>query len=504
MGMLNDQKQSGYLLVALQLAPAVLLCSWLLYQRVLSPFAKVPGPYWASLSRVWLTYHSYIGDLHIVMMRLHEVHGKVVRIAPSEVSISDLTSIKTIYGAGSKFRKSDWYSVWQGRRKFDLFPERDDRIHSAQRRLVSRPYAMTSLKELEPYVDSTIHVFLEKLGGMLDRTVDLGTWVQLYAFDVIGEVTFSKRFGFMDVESDDGSIKQIEIALRSAAWIGQVPWLYWLHDYLSPVIGSWLGIASRHGTLRKFAAREVAARQDRGSDHQDILTKLLAVHKEKPEQFDSSDLVSMATSNIFAGTDTTAISIRAIIYHLLKNPEAKRRLIGEVDEHWKQGKLSDPITVAESENMPYLQATMYEALRVHPAVGMTLPRVVPQGGYEIDGFHMPAGSVVGVNPWVIHRSKEVYGQDVYSFRPERWLKEDNGDMHRFFFAFGSGARTCIGRNISWMEMSKLIPTLFLHFELELTDPEAVLEEKCYWFVFQRGLNVRLRRRQLPAMEEVKV
>ncbi|KAK2770579.1 cytochrome P450 oxidoreductase [Colletotrichum kahawae] len=408
-------------------------------------------------------------------------------------------------GAGSKFRKSDWYSVWQGRRKFDLFPERDDAIHAAQRRLVSRPYAMSTLKELEPYVDSAIHVLFDKLNEMVGQTVDMGNWVQLYAFDVIGEVTFSKRFGFMDVGSDDGSFKQIENALQSAAWIGQVPWLYWLHNYLSPVIGTWLGIASRHGSLRKFAAREMAARQDRGSDHQDILGKLLAVHHDKPDQFDNSDLVSMATSNIFAGSDTTAISIRAIIYYMLKYPEAKRKL----------GKLSDPITVAESENMPYLQAAMYEALRLHPAVGMTLPRVVPKGGYEIDGRFMPAGTVVGVNPWVVHRNTTVYGQDVHSFRPERWLKEDNGDLHRFFFAFGSGARMCIGR-IGWrwqrqdpppklfrvthlvLTIWQLIPTLLLHFDIELVDPNALLEEKCHWFVSQKGLNVRLRKRPSPS------
>ncbi|KAK1470280.1 hypothetical protein CTAM01_16849 [Colletotrichum tamarilloi] len=61
--------------------------------------------------------------------------------------------------------------------------------------------------------------------------------------------------------------------------------------------------------------------------------------------------------------------------------------------------------------------------------GMTLPRVVPQGGYDIGGDHMPAGFVVGFSPWVVHRSKEEYGQDVYAFRPERWSKGDNDDMH---------------------------------------------------------------------------
>ena len=53
---------------------------------------------------------------------------------------------------------------------------------------------------------------------------------------------------------------------------------------------------------------------------------------------------------------------------------------------------------------------------------------------------------------------------------------------------------CIGRNISWMEMSKLIPTLFMHYNLELADPDAALSEKCWWFVVQRGLNVRLSKR----------
>jgi len=91
-------------------------------------------------------------------------------------------------------------------------------------------------------------------------------------------------------------------------------------------------------------------------------------------------------------------------------------------------------------------------IKQHPAVGMSLPREVPIGGARIAGQYLPAGSVVGANPWVIHRNKEVYGDDVEAFRPERWMVEDNGDMHRFFFAFGSGARMCLGRNISWMEM----------------------------------------------------
>jgi len=71
----------------------------------------------------------------------------------------------------------------------------------------------------------------------------------------------------------------------------------------------------------------------------------------------------MATSNIFAGSDTTAISTRAIIYYLLKNPIAKQKLVDEVDDRKRQGRLSDPVKLAEADSMPYLQAVMYEALR---------------------------------------------------------------------------------------------------------------------------------------------
>jgi cytochrome P450 len=102
----------------------------------------------------------------------------------------------------------------------------------------------------------------------------------------------------------------------------------------------------------------------------------------------------MATSNIFAGSDTTAISTRAIIYYLLKNPATLDRLREEIDEKKRQGALSDLVKLKEADGMPYLQAVMYEALRLHPAVGMSLPRVVPEGGCEIGGTFLPAGVIL--------------------------------------------------------------------------------------------------------------
>ena len=209
--------------------------------------------------------------------------------------------------------------------------------------------------------------------------------------DVIGEVTFSKRFGFMDAQKDDGTFQQIRDALRSGSWIGQVPLLFWIHDYLMPIVGNYLGINVRHGRMRDFTVQEIQNRKSRGSDRPDILGKLFEVQKEKPSEMSDTNVISMAASNIFAGSDTTAISLRAILYYLLKNPEYKRRLLEEIDLTQKNNGMSDRVTMDQASQMKYLQAVMYEALRCHPAVGMNLPRVTPPGGIEIDGLFIPEG-----------------------------------------------------------------------------------------------------------------
>ena len=198
----------------------------------------------------------------------------------------------------------------------------------------------------------------------------------------------------MDAGKDDGTFAQIEGALRSAAWVGQIPAFYWLCDFLSPILEGLeggLGIQARHGLLRAFAAKEFENRKVRGSDHKDILDKLSDVQKEKPNEMNDTSILSMATSNVFAGSDTTAISTKSVIYNLLKNPKYRARLIEEIDTHGKDGKSSEPITLEQTKNMPFLQACLYEGLRCHPAVGMSLPRITPPGGIKIDGRYIPQG-----------------------------------------------------------------------------------------------------------------
>ena len=67
-----------------------------------------------------------------------------------------------------------------------------------------------------------------------------------------------------------------------------------LDDYLSPILGHHAACQARHGKVRSFTVKEITARQDRGSDHNDVLGKLLAIHQEKPDQFDQAAVTSVS------------------------------------------------------------------------------------------------------------------------------------------------------------------------------------------------------------------
>ncbi|KAH7042229.1 cytochrome P450 [Macrophomina phaseolina] len=478
------------------------------YHCFLSPLAKYPGPFWASVTDLWSVWLQFQPDYHRRLIQLHDRYGPVVRLKPNRLSIASPEAFKTIYGAGNNFPKSDFYSPFAGKRPFDLLAQQDERIHGQQRRLVAGAYTLETMKSLEPYVNTTIQILLDKLQevGANGHPIDLAYLIQLFAFDIIGEVSFARRFGYTDAFSDFGTFAQINAALASAVRVGEVPWFYRLHQRLVPYMGNHLALAARNGSLHDFTLRAMASRkdsaasesEDNGDNHGDILSKLLAARREKPK-LSELDISFALTSNVTAGSDTTSISLCATVYHLLTTPPALARLLRELRERVEAGEIQPEGIVAQkvAERWPYLQAVIYEGLRLHPAVGVLLSRIVPPQGLSFEGNYVPGGTEVGTSAWVIHRDESIFGSDTDKFRPERWLDEENKHkMHRFFFAFGGGSRTCIGRNIAMLEINKVLPTLFLHFDFQFVDSNKHPEEKYANLVSFKPFYVVARKRSI--------
>lgn len=204
----------------------------------------------------------------------------------------------------------------------------------------------------------------------------------------------------------------------------------------------------------------------------DLLSMFLKAKEDRPGFFDDGRVLTMAVSMAFAGSETTAISLAAVFYYLLKNPTCYQKLMHELDTAVGNETVEDRsnhlVTWAESQQLPYLDACIKEAFRLHPAAGLPLERIVPAQGIDICGEHIAGGTIVGCNAWVIHRRPEVFGDDIDAYRPERWIeagKEKRKEMEATMFHFGMGARTCIGKNISLMEIYKLVPSFLRRFEV---------------------------------------
>jgi cytochrome P450 len=158
-----------------------------------------------------------------------------------------------------------------------------------------------------------------------------------------------------------------------------------------------------------------------------FMTKMIRSQRQNPEKVSDYHLVMLARSNLGAGFDTTAISLSSVVYHLIKTPRAVQKLRDEFAGARKAGELSERVTFHESQDLPYFQAVMKEALRMHSATGLPLWRVVPEGGVELDGVHFPEGTVLGINSWVSHYDKDVFTNPT-EFCPERWIDQDEAKL----------------------------------------------------------------------------
>jgi cytochrome P450 len=143
----------------------------------------------------------------------------------------------------------------------------------------------------------------------------------------------------------------------------------------------------------------------------------------------------------------------------------------------------------EIQKLTYLDACIKEAFRMHPPPGFDMERVVPEGGATIAGEYVPGGTIVSCNAWVLHRNKNIFGEDVETFRPERWLEseEQSKAMNSIMFHFGAGAHTCVGKNIAILEMYKLIPAVLMTYDVSdmpifLASATRMIQGERFWLM----------------------
>lgn len=489
---------------------------------------KVPGPLVAKFTDLWRLLVVWQRDSHDTYLALHKRYGDLVRIGPNCISISRPDMIPTVYGIQKGYVKSDFYAVWQniinGKRSPSLVFTTDEQQHAMLRRPVAGAFALSTLVEFEPLIDSTTAVFFTKLDELFTSTgkvCDLGTWLQWFAFDVIGELTFSKRLGFLERAEDvEGITKSVAANFDRCSVLGQMPWLD-LVTYKNPIylrffakpVGSPIVTFGQRRLQERMQGRDDERKEIDIPDpalrekvlngtipsKPDFLSRFLTLHEEKPDVVTDRQILVYLFANVNAGSDTIGSTLRAVFYYLLKNRNTLDKLLDELSIAQKNSTLTVPLpSWTECQALPYLNAVIKEALRLNPALALPFERIVPAGGLKTDSETiLPEGTIVGINPWVLHRDRRIFGEDAEAWNPQRWLDADEAKvkyMDHHILSFGAGKRACLGRNIATLELLKVVPALLLRYEMELARPEREWKVVNSWAVRQEGLDVVITRR----------
>ncbi|KAF2218922.1 cytochrome P450 [Elsinoe ampelina] len=495
------------------LAFAVTVTIALLWTTFLSPLRHIPGPIFARYTNLWRLYHTWRGRPDIIHNELHEQYGSAVRIGPNCVSLSDPALIRTVFCTWKKdnmFTKSNFYSVadfpMDGKYYPTTFSVRDEQLHTAMTRQANKLYTIPALVKFEPLMDSAIELFIQRLREEFVRPqkpCPIHEWLHFLAWDMIAEITFSRKFGFLEQGEDVQNL--IRMGEESTNYLAVVGQMHWLDRLLSknPIIS--IGPPSSADSAA-FAASQLQARRS-GKDRHDIgrpdfLDEFLKLQEEDSTVTDAAVMAWML-SNVIAGSDTTAIELQSIVFFLSKNHGARRKLQDELDSadlgpipQWK-----------DVSKLPYLDAVVSEAMRCHPVVGILWERVVPQKGMTLsDGRFIPGGTIVGLNPRVVHRDREAFGDDVDEFRPERWLQDHDRSepldayeararkMRDASMPFGWGKRGCSGRNVATIEMRKVAAALYSNFDVQLINTKKTFDRTAKFFFFHKDMDVIINER----------
>lgn len=241
---LNDEQGRSRESIASQIVGLLLVAilSVSFWRRYLSPLRDIPGPFAASFTRLWHMRRILKGDQNLELIRLHEKYGHFVRIAPNEVSVSHPDALKAILL--TPLRKGDWYKIvhFPDRRFRNPMGETDPATKNELSRHLAAGYLLTNLLQAEPAVDDTVELLL----GWLDKhagdhkPIDLDRFFTYTTFDVVGEVIFSKSFGFLREGRDIGGA--IANSLAQNIYVAVGGYVQWFHLLLSNPLVTWLDV----------------------------------------------------------------------------------------------------------------------------------------------------------------------------------------------------------------------------------------------------------------------
>ncbi|XP_065855055.1 cytochrome P450 76A1-like [Euphorbia lathyris] len=225
-----------------------------------------------------------------------------------------------------------------------------------------------------------------------------------------------------------------------------------------------LGIALMFVKERIEEKKKKKMIENRSKDFLDVLIEFQGNGKDEPHQISKHNMKCFILEMHAAVTENVSSTVEWAMTELLRNPEAMRKAKAELSSI-----IGPNMKVEENDinNLPYLQSTIKETLRLHPPVPLLLPRKTRQDT-QFMGYGIPKNAQVFVNVWAIGRDPQFW-DDPLSFKPERFMNSNIAfkGQHFEFLPFGSGRRVCVGLALAHRVLNLILGSLIHEFDWKL-------------------------------------
>uniref|UniRef100_A0A803LZS7 Coumarate 3-hydroxylase n=1 Tax=Chenopodium quinoa TaxID=63459 RepID=A0A803LZS7_CHEQI len=175
-------------------------------------------------------------------------------------------------------------------------------------------------------------------------------------------------------------------------------------------------------------------------------------------------IIGLLWDMIIAGKDTVAIVVEWAMAELVRNPRVLQKAQYELNNVIGQERI---MTEEDFPRLPYLQAIVKEALRLHPPTPLLLPHRA-QTHVKVSGYDVPKGTIVFVNVWALGRDPSIWPNPL-EFWPERFFENDiDIKGHDFrMLPFGAGRRVCPGAQLGLNLVTLMLGHLLHHFDWDI-------------------------------------
>ena len=244
--------------------------------------------------------------------------------------------------------------------------------------------------------------------------------------------------------------------------------------------------------LNVLMAQLIESRKARsgGPSNDDLLDRLL--HARDPESgrgLSASDVRDEMVTIFVAGHETTALALCWTWFLLSQHPEVEQQMWAEIDDALN-GKAP---TYDDVRRLPYTRMVFDEALRLFPPVHSLAWRQALEQD-EVCGRAIPAGGIIGIIPWVIHRHRALW-EAPERFDPGRFSSERNNEHPRCaYIPFSVGPRFCIGASLALTVGVMVLAQVAQHYRLRLAQDRPVEPRGLLTLHPRHGLTMRRLRR----------